>query len=76
MTKTESQNKYLNKYARPAILIDKALNDKYKAMVINKGYNSLNDYVNCLLKYDLVTDKIPYKEDIAQIIKEDIKAEQ
>ena len=70
MTKTESQNKYLNKYARPAILIDKALNDKYKAMVINKGYNSLNDYVNCLLKYDLITGNIPDKKDIEEVIQD------
>ena len=62
MTQNERTKKYLNKYARPAITIDKALNDKYKTMVINKGYSSLNDYINSLLKYDLVTDKIPYKK--------------
>ena len=70
MTQNERTKKYLNKYARPAITIDKALNDKYKAMVINKGYNSLNDYVNCLLKYDLITGNIPDKKDIEEVIQD------
>ena len=41
--------KYQSKLARSAILIDKEKNEAYKNFVLNKGYNSLNNYFNIRL---------------------------
>lgn len=68
MTQNERQKKWGAKFARPAITIPKNKNDDYKKFVANKGYNSLNDYFNSIIVYDTITNIIPDKKDIEDII--------
>ncbi len=76
MTQAERSQKYKQQFTRPDIKILKDKYSDYKNFVLKKGYSGLNEYINAVLAYDIKNNVIPYKKDIAQIIKEDIKDEQ
>ena len=63
-TNTEYRKKYLNQFTRPDVKVKKELYDMYKAMVQKKGYDSINDYVNSVLGWDMENDAVPHKKDI------------
>ncbi len=63
-TNSDRVKKTFQKYARPTILIDKEKNDIYKKFVADKGYNSLNDYFNTIIDYDIKNNVIPNKKDL------------
>lgn len=69
MTQNERQKKWSAKYARPAITIPKEKNENYKTFVKSKGYNSLNDYFNTIIEYDIKNNIVPCKNDIVEYIK-------
>lgn len=71
LSQNDRTKKYTAKFARPAILIDKSKNDEYKKFVSDKGYNSLNDYFNSVIAYDMINNIIPDKKDIEDIINND-----
>lgn len=60
---TEAVKKSFQKYARPTITIPKEKNQVYKNFVAGKGYNSLNDYFNHVLEYDMKYSIFPDKGD-------------
>lgn len=62
-TNNERVKKTFEKYARPTITIKKEKNELYKEFVKTKGYNSLNDYFNSVLEYDIKHNIIPVKEE-------------
>ncbi len=64
MANAKNQKKWREKYSFPSISILKEKNDQYKSFVSNKGYNSLNDYFNTVIEYDLSHNIIPCKADI------------
>ena len=61
---TEYNKAYLMQYTRPQIAILKSEYEIYKGMIKNKGYKSINDYVNTVLAYDIKNNVIPDKKDI------------
>lgn len=61
---SERVKKSLQKYARPTITIDREKNQIYKDFVISKGFQSLNDYFNTVLEYDMKYGIVPRKEEI------------
>ena len=63
-TNTEYRKKYLNQFTRPDVKVKKELYDMYKAMVQKKGYDSINDYVNAVLAWDMENDAVPHKKDM------------
>lgn len=63
-SQTDRNKKYLNKFTRPQVAINKDMYDEYKAMVQKKGYDSINDYVNAVLAWDMENDAVPHKKDI------------
>lgn len=60
-TNSDRVKKSLAKYARPTITIDRTKNELYKNFVLSKGYQSLNDYFNSVLEYDMQYNTIPHK---------------
>ncbi len=56
--------KSLQKYARPTITIERDKNEIYKKFVSDKGFQSLNDYFNSVIEYDIKYGIIPRKEEI------------
>lgn len=54
----------MNQFTRPDVKVKKELYDMYKAMVQKKGYDSINDYVNAVLAWDMENDAVPHKKDI------------
>ncbi len=65
--KNESQKKFTANYARPSVLIPKNKNELYKQFVSKKGYNSLNDYFNCIIEFDLNNNVIPCKNELYEL---------
>ena len=63
-SQTDRNKKYLNKFTRPQVAINKDMYNEYKAMVQKKGYDSINDYVNSVLAWDMENDAVPHKKDI------------
>ena len=63
-TNSERVKKSLQKFARPTITIDREKNEEYKQFVANKGYQSLNDYFNSVLEYDIKNNIVPNKGDL------------
>lgn len=57
MAITESDKKaklkYLNKWYRPSILIDKDKRESIEDRIKQQGYSSINAYVNALIDDDL-----------------------
>lgn len=63
-TNSERVKKSLQKFARPTITIDREKNEIYKKFVTEKGYQSLNDYFNSVLEYDIKHNIVPTKNDL------------
>lgn len=63
-TNSERVKKSLQKFARPTITIDREKNEVYKKFVSKKGYQSLNDYFNSVLEYDMQHNIVPNKDDL------------
>ena len=77
MTQNERTRKYTAKFTRLDLRLKKEQAEQYKEHIINKGYNSFNEFINIIIAADIIQGGIiPDKKDIAQIIKEDIKADQ
>ena len=64
LTNSERVKKSLQKYARPTITIKREKNEIYKKFVADKGYQSLNDYFNSVLEYDIKHNIVPLKKDL------------
>ncbi len=63
-TNNERVKKSLSRFARPTITIDRDKNELYKNFVSSKGYQSLNDYFNSVIAYDIKHNIIPVKSDL------------
>lgn len=63
-TNSERVKKSLQKFARPTITIDRDKNEIYKKFVADKGYQSLNDYFNSVLAYDMEHNIVPIKSNL------------
>ena len=63
----EGQHKYKLGFSRPEIRIKREDNEKIKAFVSNKGYNSINDYLNALLYADMQYNFIPDKSTLEEL---------
>lgn len=63
-TNNERVKKSLSRFARPTITIDRDKNELYKSFVLSKGYQSLNDYFNSVIAYDIEHNIIPFKNDL------------
>lgn len=61
---SERVKKSLQKFSRPTITIDRNKNPIYKEFVKEKGYQSLNDYFNTVIEYDMKNNIIPNKNNI------------
>ena len=64
-TNSERVKKSFRKYARPTITIEREKNEIYKKFVADKGYQSLNDYFNSVLEYDIKHNIVPLKNDLS-----------
>lgn len=62
LSQAEKNKNYLDKFTRPQVKIQKEMYEIYKTMVQQKGYDSINDYVNFVLEYDYKNNVIPKKE--------------
>jgi hypothetical protein len=62
----KANNKYRAKFARPEIKINKEDYEAIQAFVKSKGYKGINEYVNCVLAYDIKNNVIPNKKDIEE----------
>ncbi len=55
---------YKRQFTRPEVRIKKDDNENIKAFLHNKGYNSINDYINTLIYADMQYNIIPNKADV------------
>lgn len=60
----EKQHKYKSSFARPEVRIKKEDNENIKAFLKEKGYNSINDYLNLILYADMTYNIIPTKAEL------------
>ena len=67
-TQKERTKKYLQKFTRANIRIPREDYDTYVDHIKKKGYNSLNDFLNTIVEYDLNKDDIiPEKKKLVKI---------
>lgn len=74
MTQNERTRKYTAKFTRLDLRLKKEQAEQYKEHIINKGYNSFNEFINTIIAADIIQGGIiPNKKDIDKIIQKDIK---
>ncbi len=74
LTQNERNKKYNLKFKRNDVKIPIEKFEQYNQIIKNNGYNSINDFVNIILRASsIVNDIIPDRADLIDIIDNDKK---
>jgi uncharacterized protein (UPF0297 family) len=64
--KERQQYRFKRQFARPEIRIKKEDNENIKAFLKEKGYNSINDFINTLVYADMAHNFLPSKAEVME----------